>query len=128
MTSTVKVIGFPEMAKRMRKMAAESDRAINRALRSASIDVVRIAKVTAPKRTGALRRSIRVARDPISRRPSVAAGGGGTGVNYAAYVEFGHTTIGGGMVSPRPYLIPAARWVLPTIPERIARELKKVMG
>ena len=59
------------------------------------------AKKKVPVRTGALRASGRVQKKGKSTR-LIGFGGSGTGVNYAALVEYG-----GSAASPRPFLRPA---------------------
>ena len=69
----------------------------------------------APVQTGALRASGRMQRaGPTSWL--VMFGGGGTGVNYAAAVEYGTS-----LRSPRPYLRPAVIKVVPHAKREIAR-------
>ena len=71
------------------------------------------AKKNAPVRTGALRRSGRIEKADSIHGPVriVSFGGVGTGVMYAAAVEFGRfNPVGlqrGSTVAPRPYLVPA---------------------
>jgi HK97 gp10 family phage protein len=80
------------------------------------------AKRNAPVATGALRASGRMVRGgPTSYL--VMFGGGGTGVNYAAAVEFGSSTRG-----PKPFLRPAVGKVLPQAKREIARMVQKSLG
>jgi HK97 gp10 family phage protein len=80
------------------------------------------AKRNSPVATGALRASGRMERGgPTSYL--VMFGGGGTGVNYAAAVEFGSSTRG-----PKPFLRPAVFKVLPQAKREIARMVQKSLG
>jgi len=77
------------------------------------------AKKNAPVITGALRASGRMERGgPTSWL--IMFGGGGTGVNYAAAVEYGSATR-----SPKPYLRPAVMSVLPHAKKEIERMVQR---
>ena len=79
---------------------AKASKNLTKAIRKIAFKILRDAKVKAPVRTGALRASGRVVK--INAFTSeVIFGGGGTGVNYAAAVEYG------GHRPPKPYLRPA---------------------
>ena len=74
-------------AKRMRSAAKKMPKALNKKLRDVAVRILADASRKAPVRTGALRASGRIT--PILTGYRVSFGGGGTGVNYAAAVEFG---------------------------------------
>lgn len=91
----------------LQKWSKSSIRKANRNLKSAvqkiAFDILRDAKQRTPVRTGALRSSGRVIIID-SKNAEIEFGGGGTGVNYAAAVEYG-----AGGRSPKPYLRPAVK-------------------
>ena len=74
---------------------------ITLAVRKIAFKILRDAKLNAPVRTGALKASGRVVKIN-SFTSEVVFGGGGTGVNYSAAVEYGT-----GSKSGKPYLRPA---------------------
>jgi HK97 gp10 family phage protein len=79
-------------------------------VRRAAFEIEARAKVLAPVRTGNLRNSIQTDVESDGLTAHV-----GTGVEYAAYVEFGTRRM-----APRPYLAPAAEAVRAQI-GRLAR-------
>ena len=120
-----RIEGMDALIKRLNNIGANADKAVDEALFGAAIDGARVAKTLAPVRTGALRRSIRAERkSPENGRPAMAAGGSAFLVTYARPVEFGHRTRSGSRVPAQPYMRPAAAWINPTIPKRIANALK----
>ena len=87
-----------------------------------AFEVERDAKIKAPYITGALEGSIYTRTKKGGTRPKKMKGHNyvelpkpsgkiiavvGSGIEYAAYVEFGHHTRGGSFVAARPYLGPA---------------------
>ena len=87
-------------AKKMRRAAKKMPKALNKKLRNVAVRILADASRRAPVRTGALRASGRIT--PILTGYRVSFGGGGTGVNYAAAVEFGSAT-----QTAKPFLQPA---------------------
>ena len=81
--------------------------------------ILTAAKKWAPVRTGALRASGRVEK-PSANVRIIGFGGGGTGVNYAATVEYG-----AGNQRPQPYLRPAFYAVRATYKKRIISKFKQ---
>jgi HK97 gp10 family phage protein len=80
--------------------------------------VARRGQTNAPTRTGALRRSVKAARQ--ARRAQVKAGGGR--VRYARYVEFG------GRGRAQPFLYPAAAQTKPQWLKAYEADLTKIIN
>lgn len=93
---------FAKYARRMRGHAKKIPKVLNKNLRDVAVRILADASRRAPVRTGALRASGRIT--PILTGYRVSFGGGGTGVNYAAAIEFGSKNI-----TARPYLGPAVK-------------------
>ena len=81
------------------KQAAYS--AMEVALEAVGLQAEGYAKMLCPFDTGRLRNSITHTADKDTAYI-------GTNVEYAAYVEYGHSLPSGGQVPPKPYLQPAA--------------------
>lgn len=92
-------------------------RGMKAALLKAATPMVKEAKARAPKRTGALRRSLtkhgttdpktQSAKVEIGPRKTKDARTGFPAVRYAHLVEFGHMAVDGSFVAPRPFMAPA---------------------
>lgn len=102
---TITVTGTAEAAAQLAAIGAVEEGPLQAAVMAGALVIQNDAKRRAPFLTGTLRRSIHTEAD-------VAAGGAaatvGTDLEYAAPVEFGHTTSAKTHVPAQPYLRPAA--------------------
>jgi len=74
-------------------------------------------------RTGSLRRSVRIEHvDPSKPSVVMAVGGAGTGVPYAAALEFGTSDM-----EPRPYILPTIDALTPEFPAILIDETNKAL-
>lgn len=96
-------LNFRKLHQFAEKSGGKVNRNVAKAIQRIAFAVLRDAKQNAPVRTGALRASGRVI-EKSKLTQEVEFGGGGTGVNYAAAVEYGT-----GRTSPKPFLRPAVK-------------------
>ncbi|MFN8533849.1 MAG: HK97 gp10 family phage protein [Dehalococcoidia bacterium] len=90
---------------------------ISRTLLWAAARTEELAKLEVPVDTGNLKASIHV--DQLSPFETIVAAGGPAAL-YAAHVEFGHATPGGGHWPGHPYLGPAFAEVAPELKARLS--------
>ena len=108
----------PRLRARLRKLPAVMATAMPQAMSHAGETVAETARELAPRRTGALRDSIVVARDPVTGQATVEAR-----APYAAYVEFGTVRR-----PARPFLGPALAASRSAIIKELARALRRALG
>ncbi len=85
------------------KASKRNKKGLQKAVQRVAFSILRDAKKLTPVRTGALRASGRVMElGPLKQE--ITFGGAGSGVNYAAAVEYGT-----GRTAPKPYLRPAVK-------------------
>lgn len=133
---SIRVHGLRELLSQFDKLPEDVEPAITRGLVIAASEAVEqiqssIADVYPPPslpwtpphlRTGALLRSVRIERvEPM--RVTVAVGGPGTNVPYAAWLEFGTSKM-----EPRPFIADMMERVAPGVPDIIAEEIDQELG
>ena len=119
--------GFKKFAKDLEKLGPKTKtRTIPTMLDLVASKILNFAKERVPVRTGALRASGRIEDTGSLTRRTVAFGGAGTQVFYAAVVEFGRTAFA--PMPPQPYLRPAViktmRIVKPELKKSLTDSLK----
>ncbi len=146
MSVTVKVRGKDKLARKLKELAPEAQKALTEANGQTANEMVTIARSYAPKRTGALAESI-VSTGPGAIPPAYAQGGkslidtgawlvstGNNRVRYAHLVEFGTAAhpqggTGEGTEHPgttaRPFFFPAYRIVAKKHKGRATRAVNK---
>ena len=101
--ATASGLNFRKLHTFANKSGGKVNKNVAKAIQRIAFSVLRDAKRNVPVRTGALRASGRVIE--ISKlTQEIEFGGGGTGVNYAAAIEYGT-----GRISPKPFLRPAVK-------------------
>jgi len=101
--ATAKGLNFSKLSKFAGDSNKKVNRNVSRAVQKIAFNILRDAKRNAPIRTGALRASGRVL-EINKMKQEIEFGGSGTGVNYAAAIEYGT-----GRISPKPFLRPAVK-------------------
>ena len=122
----VRVRGLQELLKRMEDAPEKMKPALTRGLLACAArateavqDIIGVSYPPASVggepphlRTGSLRRSVRIEHvDPSKPSVLMAVGGAGTGVPYAAALEFGTSDM-----EPRPYVVPVMVALAPEFP------------
>ena len=119
---SVRTEGLTELRAELRKIDSEGEllRGLREAHRAAADVVAQEAARRAPRRTGALRSSIRA----LARQTSGQVAAGKAKVPYAAAVEFGYPRRN---IPKQPYIFPAIEAKSETIVEIYADGLQKLM-
>lgn len=99
----LKLTGGPELERALRELGGKiASRLGSNAVRAGARVVAAEARARVPKRSGDLKRSIRIFTDPKDRRGSARTAYAGTRLFYGWFVEFGTAHS-----SARPFLRPA---------------------